>query len=486
MRRIISLLLSTALLVGCAAVSEETIFIEAQASHQAEEAQAPDETEGAQAPDETEEAQAPDETEEAQEDTTVSENSEETNGRIGPLTPNEIRVAQCATDNETPAQWRVIEAVVRKQSNCFGPTRFVNFSEPNSFPDSDFTALPLEQCKLQNIHNYPMLGHASEGYYREKRHPSVDTVVQVVPIYTNDASPKGTPSSDYGQYFDFFMNWIKNTADVPVSAEVRVPESYFYFDAKLSDYPGIERHQKSTSEGRDFVDDVMALVDKDLNFSDVDMTIVIVPPETDNQLLGTNGWAGNKVDYDGNKIWVNFIQTPIDRLNDEGDWQVNFTNPFTMLHEMHHGGQDYGDHGKHMNPYGLMTNSLTNLLVWEKWTSGFIADSQISCVNPSETSMVAIAPSEMKTSRVKGLVIPLSTTEVLVVQSSKAIGYDYKLPDYATGAVVYRIDLSQTAYEEGEYLVSNPSLKVGQSLEYENILITVMDSGDFGEVIKIN
>ena len=461
MRTLVALLLSTGLLVGCTATTE-TVEDSLVSNKGGEVATEPDSEE------------------------VVSGNSEAAEGQLETLTPNQIRIAQCATDNEAPAEWLDIQTVVKEQSNCFGPTRFVSAAEPTQFPLSEYTALPMEECKLPNINNYPMLGHASEGYFLERRHPSVDTVVQVIPIYTNDAFPTGTPSSDYGQYFAFLLNWIKNTSDVPVSAEVRVPQSYFYLDASLSDYPGIERHQVVTPQGREFVDEVMALVDRDLDFSDVDMTIMVVPPETDNQLLGTNGWSGNRLEYDGNKIWVNFIQTPIDLINDERDWQVNFTNPFTMLHEMHHGGKDYGDHGEHMTPYGLMTNSLTNLLVWEKWTSGFLADSQISCVSPSETSIVAIAPSEMKTSRVKGLVIPLSTTEVLVVQSSKAIGYDYKLPEYATGAVVYTIDLNQTAFEEGEYLLSSPSLKMGQSLEYENISITVLDSGDFGELIKIN
>lgn len=402
------------------------------------------------------------------------------------LSYEQIREAQCALDSEAPAEWLEIQEVVKQQSNCFGPTRFVDAPESDYFPNSNYVSINLEQCKLSNINNYPRLGFSDTDISIDKRHPSPNTVFQVIPIYTNDATPTRTPKEDYGQYFNFLISWIKNTSDVASSAEIRVPDEYFYFDESLSSYPGIERHQKITPDGERFVDDVMGLVDKSIDFSGVDATIMIVPPETDNQLFGTNGWTGTKYVYDGNRILVNFMQTPIDLVNDEQDWQVNFTNPFTMIHELHHGGQDYGDHGENMGPYGLMTNSLTNLLVWEKWVSGFISDDQIACVSSTEKSVVAIAPTETKTNRVKGVVIPLSNTEVIVVESMRSNGYNYKLPGYATGAIVYRVDLTKTDHGEGVYLLTNPSLKVGQSIDVGGIIISVIDAGKFGDLVTIN
>lgn len=401
------------------------------------------------------------------------------------MTNGEIKAALCAVDENAPKEWKLIQTVVKKQSNCFGPTRYVNASMSN-LPATDFRSIDISKCRVENVNNYPRLGFTSGEFYDKKKFPAPNKVLQIIPIYTNDANPSRTPLEDYGQYFSFLKNWVENTSDLGESIEIRIPNKYFYFDGYLSDYPGIERHQMYTDAGGKFVDDVMGSVDSLIDFSSVDATMMIVPPETDNQLLGTNGWSGTKSDYDGNKVMVNFIQTPIDLINNEQDWQVNFTNPFTMLHEMHHGGLDYGDHVDEMGPYGLMGAQLTNLLAWEKWVSGFISDSQVACVDPNSSNTIAIAASETDSGNRKMVVLPISRTNLIVIESQRAIGYNYKLPDYATGVVVYRIDLTKTNHGEGEYLLTDPSLKAGQSITVDGIIISVDVASNLYDIVSIN
>lgn len=142
-----------------------------------------------------------------------------------------------------------------------------------------------------------------------------------------------------------------------------------------------------------------------------------------------------------------------------------------------------------------MSTYAMDLMGWEKYVAGFFSDKQVICVNPNTTSTSWVVPSSYKGNYEKLVVIPINENRVIVVESMRSTGYNYKLQPHSQGALVYIIDTSKTGYHPGEYVVvpkgrTDPNymdapLKQGESLEVEGFKISVIEAGIFGEVIRV-
>jgi hypothetical protein len=112
-------------------------------------------------------------------------------------------------------------------------------------------------------------------------------------------------------------------------------------------------------------------------------------------------------------------------------------------------------------------------------------NSQIHCINSIEASIHWLVPVASASKQVKGVVIPLSTTEAIIVESRRAMGFDTALSSRSdlVGAVVYTLD-SKIPYHRSPVKVVRV-LKNNDSVNVSGYKITVVESGDFGDVIKV-
>jgi len=141
------------------------------------------------------------------------------------------------------------------------------------------------------------------------------------------------------------------------------------------------------------------------------------------------------------------------------------------------------------------------LLTWDKWTVGFIADSQVRCTSSEVASIHWLRPSSSKGDFEKLIVVPLSTTKAIVVESRRSTGYNYKYPTSSEGALVYVVDTTDSRHNYGVYVkrplnrpdnrfgngfsLGDAALKKGESITLSNVKISVIDSGSFGDVVKV-
>jgi len=146
-----------------------------------------------------------------------------------------------------------------------------------------------------------------------------------------------------------------------------------------------------------------------------------------------------------------------------------------------------------------MTNYGGDLSAWEKWILGFITDSQIHCVNPNQSTTRWIAPSSVKSKEKKLVVIPISQTKGIVLESIRAAGLYYKISKQSEGLLPYVVDLEIVGHGLGMKLIlptnRNPNqppfflsqapLRVGESVVSNGFKITVVESGNFGDVVKV-
>ncbi len=123
------------------------------------------------------------------------------------------------------------------------------------------------------------------------------------------------------------------------------------------------------------------------------------------------------------------------------------------------------------------------LTAWNRWISKLISDSQMLC-QPNSTTTTLLKPIESVNQEVKGLVIPISQSTVMVIENRAAQGFDSKLPVGAQGVIVYTVNTGidtgrgpmQMVRKMGssDIWFRDNALKVGESLTHLGYSIKVI------------
>lgn len=431
----------------------------------------------------------------------------------------------CAADPQVPEEWRAMEAYMLSIKACSAALRIVEKQMPLAKPKSNLTEevnlADVSTCRIENLKpNATYLGFpkatdikAVEAFL-ERRHPSSDTTFQIIPVTGLDAPDRGTtPKQDYQKYFDYVKNWIEYNSDFGANVEFRIPNKYFYVPVTIGDYQLIHApSDKAFAQGkrREFMTEVIKVVDKEINFRDADITIVVVP-------------AGTSLDVIQQTVtgWVMTDEGPLNRITavapdtttlGKNRPLANLNHPIFWLHELfhvglglddHYGDQqwNYGNHGTGM--WTLMSTGQTELATWHKWLVGFLHDSQVRCAKPNNSSTHWLSPTTFKTKNDKLLVIPVSKTKAIVVESMRMGGLNYKIPPESEGALVYLLDMEKIEHGFGmelklpdgrnapsqaaqkPFFMANAPFKLNESIVIEGHKITVIESGEFGDVIRV-
>lgn len=404
-------------------------------------------------------------------------------------------------DPDAPAEWTAYQNFLVANRYHAGPLRYVlkelGTAKPKFLESFNGSTLPISQCQPKQVHQYPVLGFVApddKDKFYFNRHPSPNTVFQVLPVQWKEFLGKKTPAEDYKKYFDFLTSWIKNNSVNGSSVQMKIPDRYFTLPKGINSYSGIDTHGKPNAEGAKFFQDAIDAADDFVDFKGVNITLLVVPPETPIRYLGNQPWSSGPISDEGR---VNSILT--NPPHNFTEWHANqqLAIPGAWIHEIWHAGLDLGDHSgiDAMGNWGVMASMTMDLMGWEKYVAGFLSDEQVICVSANSTTTNWLVPSSYKGTQPKLIVIPLSDTRVIVVESMRSAGYNYKLQPQSQGALVYIIDTSKTGYHQGEYVVvpkgrTDPDymdapLKQGESLEVEGVRISVIEAGIFGEVIRV-
>ncbi|MFM7821056.1 MAG: hypothetical protein ACKPAF_09545, partial [Actinomycetota bacterium] len=131
------------------------------------------------------------------------------------------------------------------------------------------------------------------------------------------------------------------------------------------------------------------------------------------------------------------------------------------------------------------------LFAFERWNLGWLKDSQIVCTSAKEILQL-ITPVQ-SAGGIKAVIVPLSRTKALVVESRRAIGLDKHMAK--TGALVYVVDSSlQSGYgpvkiypslvaTDPRYLQAPRA--VGESVTVEGITVKVTIASSAGDTVSI-
>jgi M6 family metalloprotease-like protein len=430
----------------------------------------------------------------------------------------------CDPDPLVPAEWKSLQEWGVKYGSCITQWRYVpgptNFVTPSQALTEKSLLKPIDSCKLTNTGN---TGYALRGFpLNQNFTPTKRANIQVLAVSFKDAPDLNNPITEHLKEITYFTDTLKNASDVPINPVVRNVDKYIQLPKDVEDYK-LYVHQPNTKL---FAEDVIKAWDAEINFSDVDYILIFAP---DTLFIQQFNRAINFQNFRTAEKTIQAVMVAGPLLSDgtnrnsqyEGNTQNQWLQsmPAALIHEgIYHmvGLDDHLGNESYLNPrspnpsnwdelgtglWGNMSAMNGELLTWDKWTVGFIADSQVRCTSSESTSTHWLRPSSSKGDFEKLIVVPLSTTKAIVVESRRSTGYNYKYPTSSEGALVYIVDTTDSRHSYGVYVkrplnrpdnrfgngfsLGDAALKKGESITLSNVKISIIDSGSFGDVVKV-
>jgi len=254
---------------------------------------------------------------------------------------------------------------------------------------------------------------------------------------------------------------------------------------------------------RDYITEAAKLADSDVDFSSTDSLIILANPDAKG--MGYSGPAFAAVNNNGITLDGRYISNGATSAFDLNNWKSIWLN-----HEISHSmglvdlyastssnsanrydGYRYTGDFSFMGFSSYESNS-PSLFAFERWNLGWIEDSQIECMKSAQLTKL-VSPVQVS-GGTKAVVIPLSRTKAVVIESRRALGIDKGLSK--SGALVYVVDSSiQSGLGPIKVfpsdLVNDPRyLKapraIGESVTVEGITIKVIQSDISGDTVEIS
>ncbi len=253
---------------------------------------------------------------------------------------------------------------------------------------------------------------------------------------------------------------------------------------------------------RDYIIEAARLADPDVDFSTTDNIIILANPDA--RGIGNSGPAfsairGNGITLDGKYI-SNGATSAYDLNNWKSIWlnhEISHSMGLVDLYAYTQGdatnrydGHRYVGEFSYMGLSSYSSNA-PSLLAFERWNLGWLDDSQIECVKG--TSVTKLITPIQSAGGTKAVIIPLSRTKALVIESRRALGIDKAIAK--SGALVYVVDSSlqsgggpvkvfpSDVKNDPRYLLAPRAL--GESVIVEGFTDKVMQSDASGDTVEI-
>jgi len=312
-----------------------------------------------------------------------------------------------------------------------------------------------------------------------------------------DIPATGDPNSDYANSMLVMKQFWDAQMDNGTQISFRTTPSYKIMPKVLKEYD-LSSGYKS-QKYQDFVQAVMNAYDPIFDFTGVSTVVVVLPTFLTTQQV--SGWMVHTQNtYPTNETLIHNIM-----LTGSGP---SMAATDAWVHEYGHtfGISDFRFIDKNdasiQKPQGLGIYDVmgsgfvaAEILIWNRFIARMVNDDQIHCISDTTSSTHFLRPIETEGNELKGIVIPTGTYTALVVESRRSGGFD-KLDTDQEGALVYTIDTTIPYLQSAAQIVSpsrskdlewytDSALKLGESVQSQGWKISVIESGKFGDVIKV-
>jgi M6 family metalloprotease-like protein len=208
--------------------------------------------------------------------------------------------------------------------------------------------------------------------------------------------------------------------------------------------------------------------------------------------IATDDGPVTNITLSGADAWQNVAQgTP-------WRWISHETGHLFGLHDLYvvTGNPVYGS-------WDLMSDNWSTgaieLNVWNRYLLGWLADSQINCLNAADINSTGVTqlinPIERVNDLTKAVVVRLSSTMVLVIESRRNEGFDV-LTSAQEGTLVYTVDMTIQSIQGGWKVQRRPgstdlslrdaALRLGDVITVEGLRIEIVGRDQNGDTVKIS
>jgi M6 family metalloprotease-like protein len=361
--------------------------------------------------------------------------------------------------------------------------------------------VPTTQCQLLDQTNNPQM---QVGFPKAPgRLPSFGTVkALIIPVDFADVpgqrapAEEFTPMTDGMNQFFYAMSGNKVKFDYQVIKNwVRMPVSSTFHKLGTWGQGDVFGYWKLAVETAD------PLVD----YSQFDVVYVLSPREIPWSSIAF-GPAGPL-----NSSGISTDDGPVTNITLSGAdaWQnVAQGTPWKWI--AHETGHLFGLHDLYVNPgdavYGtwdLMSNNWSTGAIeinsWNRYLLGWLTDSQIKCLNAVDINSTGVTQLINPIARIneltKAVVVRLSDTKILVIESRRNEGFDALTPSQE-GSLVYTVDMTIPTIKGGWKVQRRPgsvdsqftdaALRVGDVINVEGLRIEVISRDQNGDTVKIS
>ena len=435
---------------------------------------------------------------------------------------------RCEKDPKVPKAWKEYQDITWNYPACPHPYRYVSgkltSKTPKTVQNTRSELLSVDQCMIANF----WATKRAEQSRGEVLGPNY--TLQLVPFQSPDYKMKSNPQDDYKVWIKAFEDVMNKSSDLPFNFKVVVPDKYFMLPNTLKSYEIGYKYWEDYPDPRDkvvqpgvmrLVQDVVTAADPQIDFSKANHMWIIGPPtanrkdliswdlykytiQTQEKLMKRLYLAQNPFDYKFDlknrsqndkkygKMKSNYIFDGSGALGWSHYWGHS-SGTFTTFASV----QGYPDQ---MMDWGIMQKKDSDWLALHKWILQMISDDQVRCAPKDKVTTHWLKPSTIKGGYEKLLMVPISSSDYLAVESIRPYGYSYKIPKCQQGALVYVAHLYGQGFNEKTIHVPattkkkgcpgrGPSelgaLVKGDSVSYGGVRITVVEAGDFGDVVRV-
>jgi len=315
--------------------------------------------------------------------------------------------------------------------------------------------------------------------------------VQLIAVDFSDAvgtseelTAADTQISEFNKWFDFASNGT-------MSFNWQYPKRWLRMPKSVSSYALVKADRATVIP---MSQDIVSLADPIVDFAGSDFVYVLFPKSIS---LGASdlGFANWGVDS---------AEGTVKNLFGGGDYfyKNNFSLWEVWIHEWGHpmGLPGHSPRSNlsmmdNQNGYSVMLNT------WDSFFANWLGADQLYCMPTSTTTLeTQLIPLERLQHGMRGVIVPISATEGLVVESHRAEGWGTRLGDGTYGVLVYYIDTTKDTDRSGESLgivgeawskyvtpATTNTYKLllqGDTVTYKGITVTLTKTGDV-DTVKI-
>jgi M6 family metalloprotease-like protein len=345
-----------------------------------------------------------------------------------------------------------------------------------TFLQLNFSNADSNLCKIENNKLWTKLTHGLGFPRPENRLPNKGTLNFKVLFAKSSGSTVANEKSAQDLYKNLqpeivssFYNQVSNGSVKNIQFEPYY--SWIEFDKleSLQDARGTDQ-SRVESEWRTFVSKTLETADSQIDFAKSDGVIIILDPNS--SYLSQAYALFDEHTVDGKKI------SSVALLG-RSYVRVGLRSPYLVSHELGHlfGLPDlysFQDSTDTVDYFSIMNKTAVGgigYFGWEKYILGWLDDPQVICHKTGEVvrNLVPLT----KTSGLKMIAVPISSSEVLVVENRTKEGIDKMIPN--PGIIAYVVDSSIEGGKNPIKVLNNMKpIKLGSYLIYNNVKIEVL------------